>query len=304
MKKTIINTLAIVLIVSTTTAFGEVREGAFSVTPVAGSYVYDSKQHLDTSVVLGVRAGYNITDSFGIEAFYDYVTRSNVSSMSLKDISSQRYGGQALYNFFPDNVLVPYLAAGYSRVNFGGAGVNNASHGEFDYGAGVKYFLTDDIAVRGDIRHALYSYNSTNFNNVEFTTGVHFQFGGDASAVKTIVPASVKPSTTEPALMAAPVPHPTACEPVACPSASESVKYVFEPVTEAACETLKAAAQLKASQVVVVPRSCEIPPDISITYGPDRVIFKEDYRDELDKMGNFLNDFPNSSITIVGHTSP
>ena len=324
MYKLVCNTLALALIVSTTTSFAAVKEGAFSVTPVIGGYRYDGSQRLDSSLLLGVRAGYNITKSIGVEALYDYAADTDAPSVALKNISLQRYGGQALYHFFPDNVLVPYLAAGYSRLSFSGSGVNSKSHGEFDYGAGIKYFLANNIALRGDVRHILYTYDSRNFNNAEVTFGVQYQFGGSAPAGKTVAatgeqnhpkerpdkaacPPLPEPTASAPAPIPAPVASPpvaclpVACAPVTCTPSPEVVKTVFTPVTKEACEPLWKDEQTRAA-LAVTAKVCELPADSTILYGSDRVLFQVDYQDELDKVGRFLQEFPTAHVTIAGHT--
>lgn len=228
MRKKIICTLAAALIVSSTAAFGAVKEGSFSVTPMIGGYVYDGGKELDPTLVLGLRGGYNFTKNIGIEALYDYVT-STGSSSSLTDITMHRFGGQALYHFCPDNTFVPYVAAGYSGVNFEGTGFDKKNHGAFDYGLGAKYFLTEDFAVRGDIRHIYYSYNSGKYNDLEFTLGAYVQFGAASPAVKAVAPA---PEPTPPPMpvkvVEAPAPAP---EPVAAPApVPEPAVVVVAPV--------------------------------------------------------------------------
>ncbi len=50
-------------------------------------------------------------------------------------------------------------------------------------GGGVKYFLKDWLALRGDVRQ-IFSFHSNRYgataywNNFEYTVGVAFQFGG------------------------------------------------------------------------------------------------------------------------------
>lgn len=298
MRKKIICTLATALIITTTTAFAAVKEGGYSVSPLLGGHIYDNEQQFNANLVLGVRAGYNITKAIGVEALYDYVMPTESKFWSISDISMHRFGGQALYHFFPDDQFVPYLAAGFSGVKFNGSGVNPNIHSAFDYGVGAKYFVTDDIAIRADVRHIIYGYNATTYNNVEITFGTYFQFGGVTPAVKALPTDIAPPSPTEPVkLMAACAPLP---EQVACVPASESIKMVFAPVTREACEPLGAAAQAKAASEAAM-RICEKPADVTVLYGFDRVIFKVDYHEELDKVGNFLKDFPNSKVTIIGH---
>jgi OOP family OmpA-OmpF porin len=217
MRKGTICTLAAALILSTTASFGAVKEGSFSVTPLVGGYFFDGNKTLDPTMVLGLRAGYNITKNFGIEGLYDFTLRTDGKFGPLQDITMHRFGGEALYHFFPDNTFVPYVAAGFSGVNFGGDGYDNKNHGAFDYGVGAKYFLTDDFAVRGDLRHIYYRYHSGNYNDMEFTLGAYIQFGAAEPPMKPIVPEPVKAAPApEPApakVVAAPVPVPVPVPP-------------------------------------------------------------------------------------------
>jgi len=167
-----------------------------SITPVIGGYLFDGKQHLDANVIYGARIGYNLTDAFGVEALFDY-SHNNESTLGPKPgISMFRYGGEMLYHFFPANKIVPYVAAGYAGVNFDGDsdGISNKGYkrirGAFDYGAGVKFFVSENIALRGDVRHIVYNYDRT-YSNFETTAGVYFAFGGAAPAVKPVEPAPV-----------------------------------------------------------------------------------------------------------------
>ena len=307
MEGTIISTLILSLTVSATVAFGGVKEESFTVTPVIGGHIYDGTQGLDPSIVVGVRAGYNITKAVGVEALYDYVTNSNAPSASLTNISLQRFGGQALYHFSPTKSLVPYLAAGYSLIKFSGQGVNDKITSEFSYGAGFKYFLTDDIAVRGDIRHFLYDYNSSVFNNGEMTLGAYFQFGKVIPASKSLASATEQiPSSEQTKTACVPVACvPVSCAPVACIPAPETIRFLSAPVTQSDCEPLWVAAEAKAAAIAAAEAAtqvCKKPEHVTVLYGPSRLIFNIDFHEELDKVGVLLKKFPKSRVTIAGYT--
>jgi len=196
MKKTLALVVAGMMAAFATTASAGNKEGAFSLSPVIGGYTYDGVQHLDTNPVYGARLGYNFTKAFGVEALFDYAHTE--STLTDKKSDMYRYGGELLYHFFPDNTLVPYVAAGYAGLNFD----NIKPQGAFDYGAGLKWFLTDNFALRGDVRHILLKsggVNSTTFNNVEYTVGAYIPFGGAAPAVKAAeAPAAPAPAPEPP----------------------------------------------------------------------------------------------------------
>ncbi|MGD0586674.1 MAG: outer membrane beta-barrel domain-containing protein, partial [Oryzomonas sp.] len=156
MKKTIVLVVAGLMAALATAASAGNREGAFSVSPVIGGYTYDGKQHLDTTPVFGLRFGYNFTKAFGVEGLFDYANTE--STITDRKMDMYRYGGEMLYHFFPDKTLVPYVAAGYAGLNFD----NIEPRGAFDYGVGLKWFLTDNLALRGDVRHILYKSGGIN----------------------------------------------------------------------------------------------------------------------------------------------
>jgi OOP family OmpA-OmpF porin len=54
--------------------------------------------------------------------------------------------------------------------------VNNRNQVALDYGAGLKYFLYSNVALRGDVRHII-TLNDR-FNNLEYTLGATIYFGG------------------------------------------------------------------------------------------------------------------------------
>ena len=206
MKRQLTLMLAGSLLAITTAASAGNREGALSISPVVGGYLYDGKQHLDTNLVYGARAGYNFTKALGVEALFDYVNPTESTVNSTKDLAAYRYGGELLYHFIPDSTFVPYLAAGYAGFNFDKG--DKRTRGAFDYGIGAKYFLNDNFALRADVRHIIYKIDKT-YNNLEYTVGAYIPFGGTKQAAKPVEPA--------PAPVAKPVEPPPAPAPVAKP---------------------------------------------------------------------------------------
>jgi OOP family OmpA-OmpF porin len=212
MQKCIGCILSACLVISAATAFGANKAEQFSISPVIGGYTFDGRQHLDTNLIYGVRAGYNFTDNFGIDALFDYVITEPTKSKNKVDM--YRYGGELLYHFIPENPFVPYLAVGLSGLNFDATGVDKKPRAAFDYGLGAKYFVSNNFALRGDVRHIIYSYNSQTKNNLEYTLGAYIPFGGAASAAKPVeltpapTPSPVAESAAAPSL--APPAPPTA----------------------------------------------------------------------------------------------
>jgi OOP family OmpA-OmpF porin len=54
-----------------------------------------------------------------------------------------------------------------------------------NYGGGLKYFFTDRVALRGDVRHVI-SFDDTHHNMI-YTLGVDFLFGGKKKAAPPVI---------------------------------------------------------------------------------------------------------------------
>jgi OOP family OmpA-OmpF porin len=181
--------LGLSLLTSAAPGFAENRAGAITVSPYVGGYIFDheqSYQNLETSPTYGIRAGYNFTENWGAEARFGY---SNPDSRlpNGQDAQVLTYGIDALYHFNVTPEFVPFLAAGIGGMHHNFPGRQMGYYPEYapNYGAGVKYFVTDNIALRGDVRHVILPDNG--LNNLEYTAGATFQFGGTKPAVQQAV---------------------------------------------------------------------------------------------------------------------
>lgn len=185
-------TIAVLCITAAPVVAGE-REGAFSISPFVGGYTFDGVQHLETAPVFGLRLGYDLTKNWGVEAVGDYLATEGTRSKT--SINSLSYRLDILYNFMADGPLVPYLAVGGGGVTSGhgsnGLKISNrTTDATVNAGLGIKYFVTDSIALRGDARQlfVLESPDSPKYN-WEYTAGLTFLLGGKEEAAKPVEPA-------------------------------------------------------------------------------------------------------------------
>jgi OOP family OmpA-OmpF porin len=206
---------ALLLLASATTAGAENRAETFSLTPFVGGYTFDGKQHLDTAPVIGVRGGYNFTDRLGAEAVFDYVKTEGTRSSNKSSVYN--YHADLLYHFFPSAKAVPFLMAGYGGITVDTDNAQRYSKGAFNYGAGLKYAMSEKVELRGEVRHIMFKTSET-LNNLEYGVGLGFLFGGAKPA-----PASVAAPVPPPAPKPEPAPvaeQPKALAPVAALSAA------------------------------------------------------------------------------------
>ncbi len=241
--------------------FAEVKPGTFSLTPVIGGYTFDGSQHLETRPAYGIRGGYAFSGNWGAEAVFDYVGTETTGGKGGVDVF--RYGLDALYHFMPGQSLVPFIAAGLGgRTIDGPAGSGDGTHGLFNYGVGLKYFLNDAWAVRGDIRHLIILDRVR--NDLEYTVGLSYSFGG----VKAPPPAVSYPAPPPP-------PPPP-------------------PLPESASAVERATAPRPGKEVVCIV--------LKVEFDTDKADIKPKYHTEIARVAEFMKKHPEANGVIEGHT--
>ncbi len=195
----------VLLLAALTGAEAGVTAESFSVSPYLGGFSFLGREHLETRPVYGVRAGYNFTRHFGVEAVSAFVRTEGEGGGGDVDVLNNHL--DLLYHFMPDGPLVPYVAAGYGWQWREYPGDRDVTRPVFNYGAGLKYFLTEGMALRGDFRHLIMKRDDQTFHNLEYSVGVDFLFGQNkpaASAAQQAPPAEEAPIEAGPSAEPAP----------------------------------------------------------------------------------------------------
>ena len=331
MKKQMTLLAAASLLAMATAASAANKAETFSLTPVVGGITFDGTQHLETRPAYGLRAGYNFTKALGIEALFDYAnTKSTLDGSKKADFF--RYGGELLYHFMPDNKFVPYVAAGFAGSNFKGAAAplpGNKARGMFDYGLGAKYFFSDNVALRGDVRHLIYDRIENPLHAVEYTAGLYLPFGAPAPAAKLVEPAPAP--KVEPAPIVKPAEPAPKVEPPAdsdrdgvidaldkCPGTPAGVKvdkdgcpldsdhdgvpdYLDKcPNTPAGVKVDKHGCPPAIAKAI--EKYCSKPAVVDVKFDTNKADIKTKYDSDLKVLGEFLKEFPKAKGEISGHT--
>lgn len=177
--------LALLVLVLAAPAFAENQSGTVTLSPFTGGMIFDRDKRMDKGQFNGLRAGYNFTPSLGAEAFWGYVPSESKDVGDLP-VDFYHYGIDVLYHFTPDRDLVPFVAAGLGIAQSNGPsspGVSNHMLGAFDFGVGLKYFITETVALRGDARDVMFREAGDTRNNLELTVGLTFALGAQKKAV-------------------------------------------------------------------------------------------------------------------------
>lgn len=272
MKKMVSLVVFLTLMAIVTTGYAQVRPGSFTIGPNIGGYKFEGNEDMETAISLGGRAGYNFTRYIGIEGYFHYVP-TKIFGDPDESINVFGYGIEGLFHFFPNGKLVPFLAAGVGGMYYSKAyeRTTEDKHSKvaLDYGAGVKYFLTETVALRGDVRHVI-PLDSMH-NNLLYTVGLSFAFGGAPKAVAP-APAPVAPA---PAPVVAPPPPP--------PPA---------PVVEEVKPQPQAAPEIVEKGRVT----------LTVLFDFDKSTIKKGYFGDIDNLVAVMKQYPELNVTIEGHT--
>jgi OOP family OmpA-OmpF porin len=169
--------------------FAGTQGGTFTLDPFTGFYSFDRAQQLDARSYHGLRGGYNLSDNLALEAMFGYVPTETRSMAYIdRDVDVYRMGIDALFSFTPDGPLVPFISAGVgvTQTDSGSDGIRDHGRGMFNYGVGLRYFFTDTVALRGDVKQSLFSEGGDSRINMEYTVGLTFLFGAEPKPVAAV----------------------------------------------------------------------------------------------------------------------
>ncbi len=165
-------------------SFAENRQGAITLSPHLGAYLFEGNQNINSGPVYGLGIGVNLTDRISIEGVFDWVDTDSITSDKRPYVKTSLYRLDGLYHFNLDanKDLVPYLSIGAGAIkindNPGGSDADYIAN----YGGGIKYFITESLAARGEIRHII-DFEDDVYNNLIYTFGLTYLIGGKGKEV-------------------------------------------------------------------------------------------------------------------------
>ena len=180
----------------------------------------------------------------------------------------------------PQSRIVPFVAVGIGGYRYGTpSGMPDINKLTVDYGAGLKYFLKENIALRADVRHVLPL--NDRYNDLLVTFGVNFAFGGKGKEV-----AAVKMEETP-----APKVHETVVEAPPAPKAPE---------VKVEAQTAPPAPAPIVEQKPVIKEKVSI--TLNIEFDTAKAVVKKKYNDDIKKVADFMKAHPATNAVIEGHT--
>lgn len=190
----------------TTSAWAGIQAETFTLSPMYGLHVFEGDQNFNNNAaMLSLGLGYNITERAALEAIYTH-TFAKGDAAADPDAKVRTVRLDALYHFMPEETMVPYLAVGLGEINTNPDVGSSREHFLANAGAGLKIFLNELIAWRLDVRYLL-DFPKPD-NNLQFSSGLLFQFGEAAPAPAPVEIAEPEPAPVETIVATQPAPEP------------------------------------------------------------------------------------------------
>ena len=159
-----------------------VRPSAFTLTPLAGIYWFESGEELRSAPTFTLGLGYHFSKRWSGEVLTGYIdSRSRIGGNENVDGYPLRV--DVLYHLRPGGRFVPHFAAGFGGLLLDDPGGETDVDAVFGYGFGLRYFLTESAAFRADLRHLYVTENlrfeERGLNHLSAMAGISLQIGGD-----------------------------------------------------------------------------------------------------------------------------
>jgi OOP family OmpA-OmpF porin len=317
--------------------------GGLSFTPTIG-YLYPGTDAFDSTVLYGAKISYDklgqgIADSIGVDGTLNFFTSKSKIDNSTAD--GYLFRVDAIYPFLIGKKVVPFIAVG-----LGGIGTSSASHSElnplFNYGAGLKYFFENYLALRVDGRQLLVVNNGNIKDNIEISVGLSYFFGKERQ--KKPVPQPVTkpkdkpvPSLENTPAETLPLPLPLLAPKPVMPEVSAKIISLWgtaqveslAPATDVSATQGKSALVLTPGTMVVVQSGQPLPsapvpaspeelerarqaaiiegqPEpfkvVKIEFDVNRVDVKPKYAKQLKEIVAILKSSPGASVKVEAYT--
>lgn len=174
------------------------QNSSISLTPIIGGYVFSGSDALKPTVLYGLKMSYDIigatmVDSLSIDGTVNYLSTTAKSGSDRADAYLFRI--DAIYSLTPGRKLAPFIAVGLGdRLLVMNSKTEN--NPLLNYGAGVKYYFQDNLAVRVDARQLLVYKDVNTRSNFELSAGLTYYFDKEIKKpTAKIIPVIDEPKT-------------------------------------------------------------------------------------------------------------
>jgi OOP family OmpA-OmpF porin len=281
-----------------TGATAENRAGAVSVSPLIGGYIFDSDQLIKNDAAYGIVLGYNITERIGIEGAFNYVdTEVRLSNLS-NSVGAYVYRIEGLYHFMVDKDVLPYIAAGAGAISIDVDGVGDDTAFLVNYGAGIKYFLTESLALRAGVRHIIFSEDT--HHNILFKFGLSYLIGAkpEEAPPEPIPMDGDGDGVNDAEDQCTGTPLGAVVDSFGCPLDSDrDGVYDYKDTCRGTSEGIKVD-----TSGCPLPIKEKVSIELNVEFASNSAIVQNEFHEDIEKVSNFLKAYPDAVAVIEGHT--
>jgi len=293
--------------------------GRFYLNPMVGGLDMESSSY-DPEVNYSLGGGYNYNENLSSEFRVGFANEENGAN---SDATTAFIG--AIYHLMPKRQLVPYLAAGIGGLLIDDADADSDLFSQFNYGAGLKYFINEDMAINTEVRHMLASSGEP--NNVMYGAGLVFYFGGDKPAPAPIVKPAIDSDgdgVIDELDQCTNTPSGVRVDSKGCPldSDGDGVFDSFDkcPTTPAGVAVDSKGCALpidsdgdgvfdnadrcpnSAAGAHVDEYGCQLALTLLIQFDTDKEVIRPQHIQDMVNAAAFINKYPGETVMIAGHT--
>ena len=251
--------------------------------PHSGLTTFDDGSELGLDRLKGLAIGYRFHGPLALELVLQNADPDSDDATS-GDVDIDSWRLNTRYHFDTDMLgeerkLQPFMTLGLGRVNYDFITAPDIKETQFSFGAGLKWNWTPQASLRSDIT-AVYGNREDSINTI-FSVGVQYVF--KSKGWHSV--AAVKPTSSQPSVVAAPVEVPTAA-PVEEPAVASVEEPAVAPETPVRAPDPDLVASVR----------------LNVLFDFNSYAARTEHAAEIQKVAQFMGVYPETSVTMEGHT--
>lgn len=283
------NTLATLIMASCI----PVANAGVTISPMVGQMLFDNDLDLDNELFYSLGLGYQFDSPFGIEL--GYLASNPDFSNSDGDMDIEDIRLDFLYNFNHRGDVVPYLLVGGGNQNYQ-YGPYDYDSSIFNFGGGVKAFITHGLSLRTEIR--LINDLDEEQTNYAVGLGLSYEFGRKTGATKA--KDSDGDGVVDTSDLCPGTPEGSSVDANGCVVVLDDDKDGVPNDMDNCPDTSIGAVVDAMGCYVIISETKEVTMNINFANNSLEVPMS-DYAD-IEEIANFMNQYPLTEVTIEGHT--
>jgi OOP family OmpA-OmpF porin len=261
-----------------------------------GAFIFDDVRGLENDSLLYINGGYRFDNPFGIEVGYIGTTGETLTGLEA-DINNWHINGIMNYDI---GSLTPFISigAGQGSLNIAGTETDETL---FNFGIGGKLFYYNSAAIRMELKY--FRGSDSDANDLAFLVGLHHSFGARKEARQSQIAYQTRDTDGDG------VPDPRdRCQGTATGlnvdstgCAPDSDEDGVPDQNDRCLDTTNRRARIDTDGCYVV-LSETVRVELKVQFDTDSSMTRPEHRSEVQKVVNFMHEYPGTRVTIEGHT--